>query len=179
MRPLNSYVLIRPIKPDPFSLEGYASPRPISGFVFAVGSRVREAVEVGDFVVWEDTTLTQPDLLQDTFFIRLRDSQGLHIVRADADIEPVIREAVQRYEKRGENQRITCHDLDREGEPVRFHASEILDYGIGSYTETGYNLSYANISELDSVDTGLSHDLYLVPESELLFRIPRANLSEP
>ena len=58
---------------------------------------------------------------------------------------------------RREDRQVSCFDLDRNSEQVSFLASDVVDYGIGSYTESGYDLSYRHHLELHPLDTGLSH----------------------
>lgn len=151
---------------------------PTSGFVYAKSPHSRDPYKVGDFIVWDEHGVTQPNQLQDTFFVRLKDSNGIHIVRADKDVEPVLKETVERQRARGDDRWITIHDIDRENEPIRFLASDVVDFGIGSYTESGYRLDYVNHTELHPVDTTLNHPpIVIVPEKEILFFIRKEDLT--
>lgn len=179
-RPLPGMILVEPVSPPKIrNLYAGANPRyPTSGFVWNLPSAYSGLLRIGDFVGLEEHGIEQPNLTHDTFFLRLRDSTGWHIVRADRDIEPVIREVVERVRRGVDGDRhITVKDIDRENEPVRFLASEVVDYGIGAYTESGYSLSYRHHVEVHPIDTRLDHPkLILVPEGEILFTIRREEL---
>jgi hypothetical protein len=178
IRPKRNYVLVQPALGSGL-LYTPETRYPISGFIYATHPADRNGYSIGDFVVFEEHGITQPNLLQDTFFIRVRDEAGLHIIRADIDVEPVLKETVEKAQRRGDDRWITVHDIDREHEPVRFLASEVVDFGIGSYTESGYRLDYVHHTELSPYDTGLNHPhLISVPENEILFFIPRHSLSK-
>ena len=152
---------------------------PTSGFIYALGAGSREAFKVGDFVVFDEHGVEHDSQLQDTFILQLQDEAGTHFVRCDTDIEPVIHEYVQRYHDKGEVRWVTVKDLDREDEEVKFLSSEVVDYGIGTYTQSGYSLSYRHHTELHPLDTKLDHPtLMLVPEREILFYIERDDLRE-
>lgn len=179
MRPLKGHVLVQPARSDnEFYLPN--PPKPISGFIWAKSSNSRDPYSEGDFVVFEEEGLEQPSLLQDTMFLRLRDRHSVHIVRVDSDIEPVIHEVTQRYRTRRDDRWLTVRDLDRENEPVRFLASDIIDFGIGTYTESGYSVSYVHHTPIHPLDTGLGHpELILIPEKNILFFIRREDLENP
>lgn len=179
--PVRNHVLVRPVEQSRTSGRLYTPETrfPTSGFVYSKNRRNTECYKRGDFVVFEEHGITQPNLLQDTFIIRVRDSQGLHIIRADTDIEPVIRDVVEKAQRRGDDRWITIRDIDREREPVKFLASEVVDYGIGSYSESGYRLDYVHHTPLEPVDTLLPHPpLILVPESQIMFFIKREDLQK-
>lgn len=176
LKPVSGHVLVEPIRAD----GGLYTPEarfPTSGIVYSTEPGDKGGYREGDFVVFEEHGITQPNLLQDTFFIRVRDEAGDHIIRADLDIEPVIRDVVEKSQRRGDDRWITVRDIDREGEPVKFLASEVIDYGIGSYSESGYRLDYVHHTPLDPSATGLDHPrLLIVPQSEIMFFIRREDL---
>ena len=181
LKPLGTMVLVEPINVERSETSGlYTGDRPrfaTSGFVYSTSRRTRAGFKVGDFVVFDEHGISQGDAPRDTFILRLEDGAGTHFVRCDTDIEPVIKEYHGRYERTGEVRKITVKDLDRNDEQVRFLSSEIVDYGIGQYTESGYILSYRHHLELSPYDTGLDHPkLMLVPEREILFYIERDDL---
>ena len=171
IKPLRNYVLVKPVPYSPSELAVATPRKPVSGHIYSIGPGCKEDLREGDFVAWEEHGLDQPNSLQDTFFIKLKDGDGYHTIRADADIEPVLRETVQRFEKRGDDRWITCYDLSRDREPIKFLSSDVVDYGFATYTESGYILDYINVAELDPLDTGLDFTLYLVPLSEILFTV--------
>ena len=181
MRPLGTHYLIEPIYQTESTgglILGVADRYPTSGWVWSIGSGCQEDVSKGDFVVMEEHGFSQDDLRHDTFFIRLKDGNGVHIVRADIDIEPVIREQWEKYKRTKVDMKVTTQDIDRNKESVSFFTSDIEDIQLGLYSETGYTLSYRHHMFLHPIDTGLDHPLMLVPEREILFSIPRAWLPD-
>lgn len=180
LTPLTGRVLVEPVRVSETTsglFDGSEPRYPTSGFVYAIPRIHNSSYAVGDFVVFEEHGVEQNSTLVDTFILRLQDEAGIHFVRCDKDIEPVIKREYENAQRRGENNWITVKDLDRNDEPVRFLSKEIVDFGIGTYTESGYSLSYRHHTELDRLDTGLDHpDLMLVPEREILFYISREDL---
>lgn len=181
LKPIRRMVLVEPVDVERTEERGLylgdKSRFPTSGFVYEKSRGVRAGFEVGDFVVFDEHGVNHNGITQDTFILRLQDGQGTHFIRCDTDIEPVIREYESKYRRTGEVRKITVQDLDRDKEQVRFLSSEIVDYGIGSYTDSGYSLSYRHHQLLHPVDTRLDHPvLMLVPEREILFYIKRDDL---
>jgi hypothetical protein len=174
-------ILVEPVRVDrergSLLHDGGESRYATSGFIYATSRRNLERLTSGDFVVFEEHGVEQGNLLQDTFILRLQDEAGTHFVRCDTDIEPVIKREYENAQRRGENNWVTVQDIDKENEEVRFLSKEIVDFGIGSYTDSGYSLSYRHHLELDRLDTRLDHPtLMLVPEREIMFYISRKDL---
>ena len=181
LKPIGPHVFLEPIYERESSggvLYGHEARYPTSGFIWSVGRGCSEALQEADFAVFEEHGFTQSDLRHDTFFIRLRDGNGVHIVRADIDIEPVVREYLESYRRTKEDRKISTKDIDRDGEGVSFLTSDIEDISLGLYSETGYTLSYRHHLFLSRYLTNLDHDLMIVPEREILFTIAYEDLED-
>ena len=177
--PIGPHVFVEPIHDNESSggiLLG-ASPRhPTSGFIYSVGGRCGEDLQEGDFVVFEEHGFSQGDVRHDTFFIRCRDENGVHIIRADIDAEPVVRQYLEKYRRTKEDHRIVVKDIDRDNEEVSLMARDIEDIALGLFTETGYGVSYRHHLLIPRYFIGLDFDIMIVPEREIMFSIAEADL---
>lgn len=173
IKPLKNMILVRPNREatSKGSIIQLDTDRfPTSGWVYSLSDTYKGILEVDDFVIFEEHGVDVPPAYNDTFFIRCRDNAGEHIIRADRDLEPVIKEAVHMFRVgKIPDRRLAVRDINYENAPVSFLISDIVDMGIGTYTESGYSLSYRHHTELHSLDTGIKHPpLMLVPEKEIL-----------
>ncbi len=116
---------------------------PTSGWVLALGPKVKESLSIGDFVLIEEEGLDLPHSYYDAFEIILRLSDGsFETIWAEVEVEPVIREHVSAFRRGGgPDSQISLKDLRVNGS-ISFNCSDVIDWQIGQMANPSYDLTY-------------------------------------
>lgn len=139
--PLAGKVIAEPMF-DPPQARGfwtnYRVQYPQAAWVVAKGEGLRENIQLGDLILIEvesvDVAASYPLALEITF------DDG-HKALFDVEIEPIVREAVERYRANpsaNKGLRLTMAALNGEG--YRALASDVVDYQIGKYSTPEFGL---------------------------------------
>ncbi len=116
---------------------------PTSGWVFALGPKVKEKLSVGDFVLIEEEGTDVGMTYYDVFEVTLRLSDGsFETIRPYIEVEPVLREHVPLF-RRGGGPDVTFRTKDTlTDEGIRFNCSDVVSWQFGEVANPSYDLTY-------------------------------------
>lgn len=115
---------------------------PTSGWVYSVGPEVNEDVKPGDFVVIEEEGTAIDHTYYDVFEVTLRhEDETIENIFVPIEVEPILREQVERFRAGGEDRAITTHDKLNDGS-IRFDCHNVVSWQFGQVANPQYNLSY-------------------------------------
>lgn len=126
----------------PEALESY----PTSGWVCAIGTKVKEEIAVGDFVLLEEEGIDLDQTYYDIFEVILRLSNGsLESIWPEIEIEPVLRAEVSAF-RRGGGPDSQLSMQDRKGNTsISFNCSDVVDWQFAGMANPSYSLTYVPV----------------------------------
>lgn len=118
---------------------------PTSGWVWAIGPDVNEDLKVGDYVLIEEEGLSLGHSYYDVFEVTLRHDDGfMESIFVEIEVEPVIREFMERYRRFGEDSFIKTADK-KNGGSIGFHCHNVVSWQMGEIANPSYNLTYVPV----------------------------------
>lgn len=103
-----------------------------------------------------------------TFYIEFYELPGER-TNFDLEIEPVVREAVEKYRATGEDVWLKMKTIDGDG--LQCLTSDVASYGIEDMSQAGTKLSYVPAVLMHFYQDGLERVYYFVRETEILCTI--------
>lgn len=116
---------------------------PTSGWVFAIGPKVKEQLSIGDFVLIEEEGIAVDHTYYDVFEVILRLGDGsLETIWPEIEVEPVLREQVSAFRRGGgSDSTLSMKDTKVNGS-ISFNCSDVVDWQIGEMANPSYDLTY-------------------------------------
>ncbi len=145
-------VLIECNESDPYTKIGNlfipleaAEVYPTSGWIVALGPKVKECISVGDFVLIEEEGIVEGHSYYDVFEVILRMPDESHeIIWPEVEVEPVVREQVSEFRVGGPDNMLAMKDT-KTGTSISFNCSDVVDWQMGQMANPSYDLTYVPV----------------------------------
>lgn len=171
LRPLRYQVVLEPAWPSVRRQSGlWRVPTyvqyPQAGWVRAKGE-TRESISIGDLALIEVESTDVARLYHQVFEVMFTGDQGSAFF--DPDLEPIIREAVERFRANPTTDDRTIVTVELNGQGIRFDASDVLTYQWATTSSDPFTLLYpVKVRMVGIWLNSEAHLLYIIDEKDIL-----------